>query len=91
MANGGKRSKIEGYNLKLQGLSKGAPDLVVFYPSSGYHGFFIEFKFGKNKLTIEQEEKIKLLRAQNYKCQVCWSWEEAKTVFLEYLKNDNKI
>jgi hypothetical protein len=90
--NGGTRSnKIEAVNLKRQGLSRGIPDICCAIPNSEYHGFYIEFKAGKGKLSPEQVEKINLLRENGYKCEIFWDWEKAKDCLLEYLKGTKYV
>lgn len=83
--NGGYRNKIEAKNLKLQGVKSGVPDLHLAYPSGCYYGLYIEMKWGKNKPTENQEDWIKRLSAVGYKCEVCWSSEEAIAVIKNYL------
>ncbi|HBI92754.1 MAG TPA: VRR-NUC domain-containing protein [Terrisporobacter glycolicus] len=83
--NGGYRNKIEAKNLKLQGVKSGVPDLHLAYPNSFYHGLYIEMKWGKNKPTENQEDWIKRLSAVGYKCEICWSSEEAIEVIKQYL------
>lgn len=83
--NGGYRNKIEAHNLKLQGVKSGVPDLHLAYPSGFYNGLYIEMKWGKNKPTKNQEDWIKRLSAVGYKCEVCWSSEEAIAVIKNYL------
>ena len=50
-----------------------------------YFGLFIEMKYGKNKTTEQQDDWIRRLRHQGYKCVVCYSWEEARDVLEEYM------
>lgn len=83
--NGGYRNKIEAHNLKLQGVKSGVPDLHLAYPNSFYHGLYIEMKWDKNKPTKNQEDWIERLSAVGYKCEVCWSSEEAIEVIKNYL------
>ena len=83
--NGGYRNKIEAHNLKLQGVKSGVPDIMLAYPSKPFAGLFIEMKWGKNKPTKNQEEWIKRLSTVGYRCEVCYSAEEAIAVIKEYL------
>ena len=53
--NGGSRNVLEAVNLKRQGVTKGVADVFVSLPNNNYHGLYIEFKAGKNKLTRYQE------------------------------------
>ena len=84
--NGGARSAITGANLKLEGTRKGVPDLTLCVPRNGFHGLYIELKYGKNKLSSEQSDFIAFLQVQNYQAAVCYDWYAAKQVIEEYLK-----
>ena len=83
--NGGYRNKVEAYNLKLQGVKSGVPDLFLSYPSKPFCGFYIEMKWGKNKTTENQNDWIKRLSAVGYKCSVCYSSDEAIGEIKKYL------
>jgi hypothetical protein len=39
---------------RREGMIRGVPDTFLMLPKNGYHGFWIEFKIGSNKLTPEQ-------------------------------------
>jgi VRR-NUC domain len=84
--NGGSRHFLEARNLKLQGVTSGIPDVFFAYPNGGSHGLFLEFKFGKNKLSNSQKEKFKLFGEKGYSCKVCYDWEEASNFFKQYIE-----
>lgn len=84
--NGGRRDAAEGAHLKAQGVTAGVPDIFMAVPHVNYHGLFIEFKAGKNKPTALQAAFINRLRDAEYKVDVCYSYEEARTIVIEYLK-----
>lgn len=87
--NGGKRHFIEGYNLKLMGVSKGFPDVFVPLPMGKYHSLFIEMKPLKGgKIEKEQSEWINYLREKGFYAEVAHGFEEAKRIFLEYLSSN---
>ena len=75
--------------LKQEGLRPGALDLFVPIPRGNHMGFFIEMKYGKNKLTEEQKDFIKGVEEQGYLTAVCYSAEEAIDWLERYL--DGKI
>lgn len=81
--NEGKRTN--GGILKAAGLKSGVPDIVLPVSINGFHGLYIELKFGKNKATKAQEDYMELLKEQNYKTAVCYGFEEAREAILEYL------
>ncbi len=84
--NGGRRDLFEAITLRKQGVSPGVPDLFMAIPVDYYSGLFIEFKFGRNKPTVTQQAFIERLRDVGYRVEVCFSFEEAKSVVLDYLK-----
>jgi hypothetical protein len=84
--NGGSRNKLEAANLKKQGVKAGVPDLFLPISRGGYHGLFIELKYGKNKPTEKQAEWLKSLNEQGYAVAVCYGCEEASEKILKYLK-----
>lgn len=85
--NGGSRHIVEAMNLKKQGVKAGVPDIFIAYPNDKYHGLFIEMKYGANKLSAHQIKMIELLKNNHYKVMVCYSWDEAKNVTMEYINN----
>lgn len=55
-------------------------------PRNGFHGLYIEMKYGRNKTTDQQKEWLKELAAQGYFTAVCYGAEEAKRVISKYLE-----
>ncbi len=84
--NGGSRNTLEAANLKRQGVKAGVPDLCLPVPMNGFHGLYIEMKYGKNKTTEKQEEWIKALQEQGYYAAVCYGAEEAEGLLAAYLQ-----
>lgn len=83
--NGGSRNKLEAANLKRQGVKAGVPDLCLPVARNGFHGLYIEMKYGRNKTTDSQEEWLEALKEQGYLTAVCYGAEEAEKVLLKYL------
>lgn len=83
--NGGSRNTAEAANLKRQGVKAGVPDLCLPVPMNGFHGLYIEMKYGKNKSTEKQEKWQKALREQGYYVAVCYGAEEAERLIASYL------
>lgn len=75
--NGGSRNKLEAANLKRQGVKAGVPDLCVPVARRGFHGLFIEMKYGKNKTTPKQDEWLETLNRAGYLAKVCNGYDEA--------------
>ncbi len=83
--NGGLRSKATAANLRRSGVKAGVWDIYLPRPSKGYHGLFIEMKWGKNKLTELQQEFFEYATGQGYLCKVVYSAEQAIEIIDEYL------
>lgn len=83
--NGGSRNELEAANLKRQGVKAGVPDLALPVALNGYHGLYIEMKFGKNTTTKKQQWRLEQLQKQGYKTAVCYGADEAIDTIKEYL------
>ena len=91
--NEGNRNKVNGWNLKMLGLSAGFPDLIVFqtppkFPNS--KGLGIEMKRAKksaSRVSPEQKQWLKTLEQHGYICMVAYGAAEAiaKLQELEYI------
>lgn len=84
--NGGHRHKATAVKLKREGVMSGVFDICVPVASSGYHGAFIEMKFGKNTLTKEQVKFCDMVEANGYFCEIAYSAEEACQILADYLE-----
>lgn len=87
--NGGSRNKIEARNLKLQGVVAGVSDTCLAVPRGKYHGLYVEFKYGKNNLSEDQEEFLKQVAEQGYATATVWSFDEFSNVINNYF-NENR-
>lgn len=87
--NEGKRSN--GGILKAAGLKSGVPDICLPVANNGFHGLYIELKFGKNKTTKAQEEYMAMLDAQGYKTAVYYGAEEVGEEILAYLTEPGRM
>lgn len=83
--NGGSRNKAEAAHLKAQGVKSGVPDICLPVPKGSKHGLWIEMKAGRNKTTERQDAYLDFLKEHHYHVAVCYGWEEAREVILEYL------
>lgn len=88
--NGGYRNPREGAKFKRMGVLRGVSDIFLAKPQNGLHGLWIELKRPGGKLTSDQYNWIKLMLAQGYEAKVCYGFDEAKDVILEYLKNKER-
>ena len=83
--NEGKRSFKTGIELKRQGLKSGVPDLFLPVARNGFHGLWIEMKFGKNRLSKTQKDWYWALLEEGYEVTVCYSADEGIEVIKKYL------
>lgn len=84
--NGGRRSPVEGLNLKRMGLSPGFPDLEIPLPSGSYHGLYIELKSESGgRLSNLQADWLNYLNDKGYCARVAKGFEEAKQIVVNYL------
>lgn len=86
--NGGHRHKATAINLVREGVKRGVADVCLPYPCGGYHGLYIEFKYGKNKLTFEQAEFLNYASSVGYKTSVAYSSDEAIEITENYLRGE---
>lgn len=84
--NGGYRNKVTAARLKKEGVKSGVFDIFLPVARRKYHGLYIEMKYGRNPLTDNQKLFAERVEKQNYGTAVCYGWEDAKNVILEYLK-----
>ena len=87
--NGGSRHVLEAINLKRTGVTAGVPDVYCAISRGEFHGLFIEFKAGRNKLTDAQKVMFDKFSEAGYKCEVCYSFEDAVKVFVDYVEGGN--
>lgn len=78
--NGGKRDIKEAASLKRQGVKAGVPDLFIPVSKHGYHGLFIEMKYGKNKTTPAQDYWLELLDLNGYMATIGHGFENTKKI-----------
>lgn len=74
--NGGRRQKSDAAKLKVEGVSRGVPDLML--PG---HMLFIEMKKQKDgTVSPEQKEWIAYLRSRGFRCEVCKGSKAAQEI-----------
>ena len=84
--NGGLRNVKVAAKLKREGVKAGVWDLLLPIPKGKYHGLFIEMKYGKNKLTDNQQCFGQFVKEQGYQAKVAYDWEQAFEVIREYMR-----
>jgi hypothetical protein len=91
--NEGKRSEAEGWNLKMMGLKPGASDLFIFYPTTKYHGLFLEVKRNKKYTPSEmrtdtwvsQQQFLDCVKKIGFAAETCYGWEDGVSIIERYL------
>ena len=84
--NGGARNVVVAKKLKDEGVVRGIADVCFPYPCGGYHGLYIEFKHGKNKLTSEQRDFLEYASYHGYQTGVAYSADEGIEILNSYLE-----
>jgi len=85
--NGGKRHPATAMKMKAEGVKRGIPDICIPYPVDEWAGCYVEMKFGKGRLTKEQQEFIEAFQ-NTHKIYVCYSAIEAAHAIGKYLGID---
>lgn len=90
--NGGRRDKREAVRFKAMGVKPGVSDIFLPVAQGGYHGLFIEMKAPDGRASAEQKKFINAVREQGYRAEVCFGWEQASKIILDYIggKYDNQ-
>jgi hypothetical protein len=83
--NGVRLSKAQAGKAKAAGMLKGEWDVRLPVARGTYIGLALEMKAGRNRLTPEQVWYGERLRAEGWQCDVCYSWEAARSIITGYL------
>ena len=84
--NGGQRNVIVAAKLKVEGVLSGVPDLCIPIAKNGFHGLYIELKNGKvGKVSENQKTIMEKLQSEGYRCEVCRSFDEFRTIIDNYM------
>lgn len=85
--NGGARNAVEAGIMKGEGVTAGVSDLILLYPSAGFHSLCIEVKTPSksSKQTDYQKKWQALVEAHGNKYIVCRSFDEFRTEVKQYL------
>ena len=86
--NGGHRHKAVAAKLHAEGVKKGVPDVCLPVARGGFHGLYIEMKYGRNGTSTDQDAWLEALAKQGYKTAVCWGFEAAQRAVTHYLSGE---
>ncbi len=87
MKNEAKRTWGQVHYDKKSGLCAGALDLYIMCPNKKYYGFWIECKWGKNKLTPAQERFIVKAIEAGCDTAVVYDIDTGIKVITKYMKD----
>lgn len=76
---------ISAHRLKAAGMRPGVLDLFLAVPKNGHGGFWIEMKYGKNKMSEEQSSFFSFAKKYDYAAGVYWSADDAIESIKKYL------
>ena len=71
--------------LENEGAVPGVSDLFLFVARGSWHGLCIEMKIEGNTQSPKQREFEGLVTAQNYRYEVCKTFDEFEKIVLDYL------
>lgn len=91
--NEGKRTDVQGHNLKLMGLRPGVSDIFIYFPTKKFHGLWLEIKRNKKYTKSEmstptwaaQEEFLKTVKSVGFSGEFCYGWVNGVEIINEYL------
>lgn len=91
--NEGKRTPLQGRQLKQLGLRPGVSDLFIYYPTKTFHGLWLEVK--RNKRYSPSERRTDTWKAQQlfletvknvgFAGETCYGFEDGKRIVETYL------
>lgn len=88
--NGGLRTARTAGRLKAEGVLPGVCDLLLLYPSGGYHGLLIELKAAKGSLQDTQREFLQWHADRGYLAVCCKGWKAASAVIEWYIVGEDE-
>ncbi len=85
--NGGRRDKVSGAKLKMEGVIAGVSDMLLLLPNKKSHGLCIEMKTPVGRQSESQKLWQFSVEAVGYQYSVCRSVEDFIETVEEYLRN----
>lgn len=83
--NGYRTSESQARVAKAEGLLSGVSDLILLYPSCGYHALCIEMKTQKGRQQPSQKDFQKAVESLGYRYVVCRSLEDFMEQVRQYV------
>ncbi len=91
--NEGKRSKQQGWHLKMMGMEPGASDLFLAYPTECYSGLWLEVKQNRKYTPSEmatpsfvaQKKFLERMISVGFAGHFCYGWYQGKCIIEDYL------
>lgn len=86
--NGGRRGKLEAIRFQRMGVKPGVPDLLLLWPSGGYHGLALEMKpTGATYCSVRPEQRLWLARLAGvgYRAEIAYGYDQGREVIEKYL------
>lgn len=90
--NEGKRSLAQGANLKALGMRSGASDIFIAFPTSLYHGLFLEVKRNmhyhasakQSPTWLAQIKFMEDVKSVGYDAHFCYGFDDCKKIVEHY-------
>lgn len=83
--NGEKRDKVTAARLKAMGVRAGVPDVLLPVARGKYHCLWVELKSDGGRASADQMAWHAWLIRHGQKVHICYDWEEAARLIVEYL------
>jgi len=83
--NGGFRGKATAGKLKAEGVVSGVSDLILLFPTIGYHGLCIEMKNDKGIPSARKKEWARAVRERGYAYMVIRSLHTFQELVNRYI------
>lgn len=83
--NGGDRHRVVAAKMKAEGVKPGVLDMFLPVAQNGYHGLYIEFKHGRNKMSEAQKDFSSFVLSHGYQVALCYTVDEAIHAVETYL------
>lgn len=85
--NGGHRQKAVAGKMKAEGVKAGFPDIIFPVARGGFHGLFVEMKAPMGGTWQKAQKRwAEDLAKQGYLTAICYGWDVAQNLLLEYIK-----